>query len=40
MVIFSNKEGRISGTNLIANSNFTFFQLSDISEGYVNYELE
>ena len=40
IVIFSNSEGRISGTNLLANSNFTFFQLSNISEGYVNYELK
>ena len=40
MVIFSNSEGRISGTQLKANSNFTFFQLSDISEGHVNFETE
>ena len=40
MVIFSNSEGRISGTKLKANSNFTFFQLSDISEGHVNFETE
>ena len=40
LVIFSNVEGRISGTKLKANSNFTFFQLSDVSEGHVNYEIE
>ena len=40
LVIFSNVEGRISGTKLKANSNFTFFQLSDVSEGHVNYDME
>ena len=40
LVIFSNVEGRISGTKLKANSNFTFFQLSDVAEGHVNYDME
>ena len=39
LVIFSNVEGRISGTKLKANSNFTFFQLSDVAEGHVNYDM-
>jgi len=38
LVTFSNEEGRISGKKLKANSNFTFFQLSDISESHVNYD--
>ena len=40
LVTFSNSEGRIKGTKLKANSNFTFFQLSDVSESHVNYDLE
>jgi len=39
LVTFSNEEGRITGKKLKANSNFTFFQLSDISESHVNYDL-
>mgnify|MGYP001968919967 CR=1 FL=1 len=39
-VTFSNKEGRISGKKLKANSNFTFFKLSDISDSHVNYEVK
>ena len=40
LVTFSNSEGRITGNKLIANSNFTFFKLSDISQSHVNYNLE
>ena len=40
LIIFSNTEGRISGTKLKANSNFTFFQLSNVSEGHVNYDMK
>ena len=40
LVTFSNNEGRITGNKLIANSNFTFFKLSDISQSHVNYNLE
>lgn len=40
LVIFSNTEGRISGNKLKANSNFTFFQLSNVSEGHVNYDMK
>tara|TARA_Y100000589_G_scaffold124070_1_gene118337 strand:+ start:2163 stop:2723 length:561 start_codon:yes stop_codon:yes gene_type:complete len=39
-VTFSNIEGRITGNKLKANSNFTFFELSDISESHVNYKME
>ena len=39
-VTFSNIEGRITGNTLKANSNFTFFELSDISESHVNYKME
>ena len=39
-VTFSNIEGRITGNTLKANSNFTFFELSDISESHVNYKIE
>ncbi len=39
-VTFSNLEGRITGNTLKANSNFTFFELSDISESHVNYNME
>ena len=39
-VTFSNKEGRISGRKLKANSNFTFFKMSDISDSHVNYEVK
>jgi len=39
LVTFSNSEGRIKGTKLKSNSNFTFFQLSDIYESHVNYNL-
>lgn len=37
LVTFSNSEGRIKGTKLKSNSDFTFFQLSDVSESHVNY---
>ena len=40
LVTFSNREGKIKGTKLKANSNFTFFQLSDVSESHVNYDLQ
>ena len=40
LVTFSNSEGRIKGTKLKSNSNFTFFQLSDVSESHVNYDLQ
>ena len=40
LVTFSNREGKITGTKLKANSNFTFFQLSDVSESHVNYDLQ
>lgn len=40
LVTFSNSEGKIKGTKLKANSNFTFFQLSDVSESHVNYDLQ
>lgn len=39
-VTFSNKEGKISGRKLKANSNFTFFKMSDISDSHVNYEVK
>jgi len=39
LVTFSNKEGRITGKKLKANSNFTFFELSDVSESHVNYDM-
>tara|TARA_Y100000991_G_C21941264_1_gene335392 strand:- start:152 stop:706 length:555 start_codon:yes stop_codon:yes gene_type:complete len=39
LVTFSNSEGRIKGTKLKSNSNFTFFQLSDVYESHVNYNL-
>ena len=39
-VTFSNIEGSITGNTLKANSNFTFFELSDISESHVNYKME
>ena len=39
LVTFSNKEGRITGKKLKANSNFTFFEMSDISQSHVNYDL-
>ena len=39
LVTFSNKEGRITGKTLKANSNFTYFQMTDISQSHVNYEL-
>ena len=38
-VIFSNEEGRIKGEKLKANSNFTYFEMTDISESHVNYDL-
>ena len=38
-VIFSNEEGRIKGKKLKANSNFTYFEMTDISESHVNYDL-
>tara|TARA_B100001287_G_scaffold226866_1_gene196689 strand:- start:8114 stop:8668 length:555 start_codon:yes stop_codon:yes gene_type:complete len=38
-VTFSNIEGRIKGKKLKANSNFTYFQMTDISESHVNYDL-
>ena len=40
LVTFSNREGKITGTKLKANSNSTFFQLSDVSESHVNYDLQ
>jgi hypothetical protein len=39
LVTFSNIEGRITGRKLKANSNFTYFQMTDISESHVNYNL-
>ena len=39
LVTFSNKEGRITGKKLKANSNFTYFEMSDISQSHVNYDL-
>ena len=39
-VTFSNEEGKITGNKLKANSNFTFFELSDISESHVNYNID
>jgi LPS export ABC transporter protein LptC len=39
LVTFSNKEGRITGEKLKANSNFTYFEMSDISQSHVNYDL-
>jgi LPS export ABC transporter protein LptC len=39
LVTFSNKEGRITGKTLKANSNFTYFQMTDISQSHVNYDL-
>ena len=39
LVTFSNVEGRITGKKLKANSNFTYFQMTDISESHVNYDL-
>jgi LPS export ABC transporter protein LptC len=39
LVTFSNKEGRITGKKLKANSNFTYFQMTDISQSHVNYDL-
>ena len=35
----TNKEGRITGKKLKANSNFTYFQMTDISQSHVNYDL-
>ena len=40
LVTFSNSEGRITGNKLIANSNFTFFKLSNVSQSHINYNLE
>ena len=39
LVTFSNIEGRITGKKLKANSNFTYFEMTDISESHVNYDL-
>ena len=39
-VTFSNKEGKMSGKKLKANSNFTVFKLSDVSDSHVNYEIK
>ena len=40
LVTFSNSEGSITGNKLIANSNFTFFKLSNVSQSHINYNLE
>ncbi len=40
IVTFSNKEGKITGKNLKSNSSFTFFELSNISESHLNYNIE
>ena len=40
LVTFSNSEGRITGHKLIANINFTFFKLSNVSQSHINYNLE